>query len=106
MEDRKFRKICAAIPEIMTSSKYGYYILPLYTLDRREIEVAKEILENEDRRRMIALYLRQRKQRSAVKRLEENSLFKEKQLDFYDGENHELFPRPEDVHATVCKEDE
>jgi len=68
--DRHFRAICAAIPEIISSSHYGYYILPLVDATGIETRRAREILDGEDRRRIIALYLRMRRQRQAIKRLE------------------------------------
>ena len=71
LEDRYFRQVCAEIPEIITSSFSGYYILPLIDLTGEEAKAARNILENEDRRRIIALYLRNRKQKAAVKKMQD-----------------------------------
>lgn len=68
IEDRKFRAICAEIDELVTSVKYGYYILPPI-IDSVEADIARQIIEGEDRRRIIALYLRNRRQRQAVRRM-------------------------------------
>jgi len=70
MEDRHFRDVCAEIPEIITSVHRGYWILPLVDMTGEEAAAAKAILEHEDRRRIIALYLRMRRQRSAVAALQ------------------------------------
>ena len=70
IEDRHFRDICSEIPEIITSSHYGYYILPLVDLTGVEARFARDIVEGEERRRMVALYLRQRRQRQAIRRME------------------------------------
>jgi hypothetical protein len=78
MEDRHFRAICAEIPEIITSHRFGYYILPLLDATGIETRRARDILDGEDRRRIIALYLRMRKQRQAIKRMQD----KERQLAF------------------------
>jgi hypothetical protein len=67
IEDRRFRDICAEIPEIITSHRFGYYILPLVDLTGIETRRARDILDGEDRRRIITLYLRMRRQRQAVK---------------------------------------
>jgi len=77
MEDRYFRQVCSTIPEIITSSHnekdtdkgQGYYILPLVDVSGEEVRHAREIVYGEERRRMIALYLRQRRQREAIRRL-------------------------------------
>lgn len=69
MEDRYFRLVCSTIDEIITSSKYGYWILPLVDLSGLEVKFAMEEVENEERRRMIALYLRQKRQRAAIRKL-------------------------------------
>jgi hypothetical protein len=69
MEDRHFRDVCAEIPEIITSIHSGYWILPLVDASGEEARVAKSVLENEDRRRIIALYLRMRRQREAINTL-------------------------------------
>lgn len=69
MEDRHFRAVCAEIPEIITSHQFGYYILPLVDLSGEETRKAREILEGEDKRRIISLYLRMRRQRQAVRRM-------------------------------------
>ncbi len=66
-EDRYFREVCSQISEIITSAKFGYYILPLVDLTGLETRRAREILDGEDRRRIIALYLRMRRQRQAIK---------------------------------------
>jgi hypothetical protein len=78
IEDRSFRLICSQIPEIITSSRWGYYILPLVDLTGEETRFARAIVEGEERRRMIALYLRQRRQRKAIK----NMGMSEKQYEF------------------------
>jgi len=70
MTDRLFRDVCAEIPEVFTSVHYGYWILPLVDETGEEVRVAKDVLENEDRRRVIALYMRTRRQRHAVRKLE------------------------------------
>lgn len=70
IEDRRFREICSEIPEIITSSKFGYYILPLTDPTGEETTFARNIVEGEERRRMIALYLRQRRQRVAIKKMQ------------------------------------
>ena len=77
MPDRYFRTVCATIPEILTSCNYGYYILPLVDLTGEEMRVAREILEGENRRSLIASYLRHRKQREAIRRMEH----KERQME-------------------------
>lgn len=69
IEDRKFRAICAEIDEIIGSVRYGYYILPLVDTTGIETNIARQIIDGEDRRRIIALYLRNRRQRLAVKRM-------------------------------------
>lgn len=69
MEDRYFRTVCAEIPEIITSSKGGYWILPSIDPSGDEIRHAREIAMGEDRRRIISLYLRHRRQREAIQRL-------------------------------------
>ncbi len=66
MEDRHFRDVCAEIPEIITSVHRGYWILPLVDATGEETAAARSVLEHEDRRRVISLYLRMRRQRSAV----------------------------------------
>lgn len=71
IEDRHFRAICAEIPEILGSVHYGYWILPLMDTTGTEAHIAREVLNGEDRRRMIALYLRYRRQRTAVKRMQD-----------------------------------
>lgn len=68
-EDRYFRAVCASIPEIITSVKFGYWILPLVDTSGMEIKMARDVVDNEERRRMIALYLRQRKQRNAINKI-------------------------------------
>ena len=78
MDDRYFREVCSLIPEIITSAEHGYYILPLTDPTGEETRFARQIVEGEERRRMIALYLRQRKQRQAIKRMEAA----ERQLEF------------------------
>ena len=80
-EDRHFRAICSMIPECITSHIYGYYILPLVDTTGIETRRAREILNGEDRRRIIALYLRMRRQREAIKRMESA----EKQLHLFSG---------------------
>ena len=70
MEDRYFRELVSEIPEIITSSKSGYWILPLVDITGIEVKKAREVIEGEDRRRMIVLYLRQRKQRQVLRNLE------------------------------------
>jgi hypothetical protein len=70
IEDRHFRAICAEIPEIITSHRFGYYILPLVDLTGIETRRARDILDGEDRRRMISLYLRMRRQRQAIKKMQ------------------------------------
>jgi hypothetical protein len=77
IEDRRFREVCSEIPEIITSVKYGYYLLPLTDPTGEETRVAREILEHEDRRRIVALYLRNRRQRQAIKRMEAKEQQKE-----------------------------
>lgn len=69
MEDRYFRATCSSIDELMTSSRLNYYILPLVDITGEETRMAKQIVEGEERRRMIALYLRQRRQRQAIRRM-------------------------------------
>lgn len=69
IEDRHFRKICAEIPEIIASSHYGYWILPLVDTTGIEADIARQVVEGENRRRMIALYLRQRRQREAIRKM-------------------------------------
>ena len=71
MEDRHFRAICAEIPEIITSHRFGYYILPLVDTTGIETRRARDIVNGEDRRRIIALYLRMRRQRQAIKRMQD-----------------------------------
>ena len=78
MEDRHFRQVCSQIPEIITSHLYGYYILPLVDLTGEETRIAREIINGEDRRRMISLYLRQRRQKQAIRKMSD----KERQLAF------------------------
>ena len=75
---RVFRDICAEIPEIIGGVQLGYYCLPLVDLTGEETRVARDILNGSERRRMIALYLRQRRQRQAIKRMEGA----EKQMEF------------------------
>ena len=77
MPDRYFREVCSEIPEIITSIHYGYWILPLVDPVGLETMVAREVLDKEDRRRIIALYLRNRKQRKAIQNMTE----KNKQLE-------------------------
>lgn len=67
-DDREFRELCADIPEIITSTD-GYYILPLVDLSGEETHHALEIINGQSRRRMIALYLRQRRQRKAIHKM-------------------------------------
>ena len=74
IDDRTFRDLCSEIPEIITSSKWGYYILPLVDRTGEEVRVARDIIEGEDRRRLIALYLRQRRQRKALRILADKPL--------------------------------
>ena len=69
IEDRHLRAICAEIPEILTSSHYGYWCLPLVDTTGLEADIAQQVIEGEDRRRIIALYLRNRRQRQAIKRM-------------------------------------
>lgn len=69
MEDRYFREVCSEIPEIITSVKWGYWILPLVDRFGDEVRMARVVIEGEDRRRIIALYLRHRRQRRAVSQL-------------------------------------
>jgi len=69
MEDRHLRNVCAEIPEIISSHELGYYILPLMDMDGEETRKALEIINGEDRRRMISLYLRQRRRRKAIKEM-------------------------------------
>jgi len=68
-EDRYFRQICADISECITSSHIGYYILPLVDLTGEETKMARDIVLGEERRRMVALYLRQRRQREAIRKM-------------------------------------
>lgn len=70
IEDRHFRAICATIDEVITSCHRGYYILPLVDPTGEETRVARDIVENEDRRRVIALYLRTRRQKVAIKKMQ------------------------------------
>lgn len=70
MPDRQFRDICAEIPEIITSVHSGYWILPLVDATGEEIRAAREVLEGQDRRRVIALYVRMRRQRLVLRNLE------------------------------------
>ena len=77
MEDRYFREVCSQIPEIITSIEYGYWILPLTDVSGLETMVAKQVIEGEDRRRIIALYLRNRRQRIAIKKMQD----KERQME-------------------------
>src|SRR3990167_3886824 len=69
IEDRHLRAICAEIPEILTSSHYGYWCLPLVDTTGLEADTAVQAIETAGRRRLIALYLRQRRQRQAIKRM-------------------------------------
>ncbi len=78
LDDRYFRDVCAEIPEIITSEKYGYYILPLTDPTGLEARRAREIINGEDRHRMISLYLRMRRRRQAITRM----LDRERQLQF------------------------
>lgn len=71
--DRQFRAVCAEIPEIISTHDGGYYILPLVDTTGEETRIARAIIEGEDRRRMIALYLRQRRRRQAIQRLQDRS---------------------------------
>ena len=78
--DRHFRQVCSQIDEIITSHKFGYYILPLYDFSGIETMVAKEIVEGEERRRIVALYLRSRRQRKAISKM--SMAKKEEQMTF------------------------
>jgi predicted translin family RNA/ssDNA-binding protein len=79
LDDRYFRDICAETPEIITSEKFGYYILPLVDPTGEETRFAlKEVNEGDMRRKIIGMYLRMRRQRNAIRRLQD----KEKQLAF------------------------
>lgn len=69
MEDRHLRNVCAEIPEIMASHDLGYYILPLVDKTGEETKVARSIIDGEDRRRLISLYLRQRRRRKAIEEM-------------------------------------
>ena len=67
-EDRYFRDLCSQIPEIITSSAEGYYFLP--TEDPTGAEEAKALeLIDENRRRAIALFLRSKRQKRAVREM-------------------------------------
>jgi hypothetical protein len=68
LEDRYFRDLCSQIPEIITSSAEGYYFLP--TEDPTGTEEAKALeLIDENRRRAIALFLRSKRQKRAVREM-------------------------------------
>ena len=69
MEDRYFREVCSTIPEIITSSQEGYYIMPLVDKLGDEVRHAREIVEGEDRRRIVSQYLRYRRQKAAIAKL-------------------------------------
>lgn len=85
--DRSLREILAEIPEVISTSNdtvvlpdgeivqlqsAGYYVLPLRDDDGRETRIARAIVNGEDRRRMIHLYLRQRQRRQAIRMMEES----------------------------------
>lgn len=80
MPDRHFRQVCSQIDEIITSHKCGYYVLPLYDFSGVETMIAKEIVEGEERRRIVNLYLRSRRQRKAISKMAMSK--KEEQLTF------------------------
>jgi len=69
MDDRKFRELCADIPEIITSSTGGYYILPLNDPTGEESRIARELL-SESRKRAVSLFWRAKKQRRAIDEME------------------------------------
>ena len=67
MSDRKFRKVCAEIPEIMSSNKYGYWYLSDES-SHLEIEKAREVIK-EDQERLVSLYRRQRARKKILQAL-------------------------------------
>jgi len=68
MEDRYFRELCSQIPEIITSSAEGYYFLPAEDPAGTEEAKALELID-ENRRRAIALFLRSKRQKRAVREM-------------------------------------
>jgi hypothetical protein len=68
MEDRYFRELCSQIPEIITSSAEGYYFLPAEDPAGTEETKALELID-ENRRRAIALFLRSKRQKRAVREM-------------------------------------
>ena len=68
MPDRHFRKVCSFISEIITSSKQGYYILPLTDFTGEETKIAVELLK-EERKKIISLYRRGKGQRKAISKM-------------------------------------
>lgn len=77
IDDRLFRDVCTSIPEIMTSSDRGYWMLKEDVIGE-EYRVAREALE-EDRRRVISLWKRNKMKRRAIDELDnknkQNRLF-------------------------------
>lgn len=65
MNDRYFRDLVSDIPEIITSSSHGYYILPQEDAAGEECRIAENIIL-EHRKRAIALFLRAKKQKRAI----------------------------------------
>lgn len=65
IDDRSFRDICAEIPEIITSSKKGYYVLPDVP-SVSEQDIALEAIK-EHRRRAISSLTRLKGQRNFIR---------------------------------------
>jgi len=72
MDDRYFRLVCSVIPEILTSHRRGYWILPLVDATGEETKIALET-QKEDRRRIISDYLRMKRRKQAIKRMSEKA---------------------------------
>ena len=65
LEDRYFRELCSQIPEVMTSSTEGYWLIPQEDPTGGEYHQAMNTI-GENRRRAISLFLRSRRQKRAI----------------------------------------
>jgi len=81
LEDRELRKMCADIPEIITSTS-GYYVLPLTDPTGVETAIALEYM-NQSRRRLVSEYLRGRRNRQAIRKM--NDATRQKEINFTEG---------------------
>ena len=65
LEDRYFRDLYSQVPEIMSSSEHGIWILPQEDPTGGEYHQAMHTI-GENRRRAISLFLRSKRQKKAI----------------------------------------